>query len=32
MRISSGDVGAAMVELAEGDDWVRRAPYVSRAR
>ena len=28
-RISSGDVGAAMVELAENDAWVREAPYVS---
>jgi putative NADH-flavin reductase len=29
MRIPSGDVGAAMVELAEGSDWLRSAPYVS---
>lgn len=32
MRISSGDVGAAMVELAEGSEWVGRAPYVSSRR
>ena len=30
-RVTSGDVGAAMVELAEGDDWLRKAPYVSAA-
>jgi nucleoside-diphosphate-sugar epimerase len=28
-RINSGDVGAAMVELASGTDWLRQAPYVS---
>lgn len=31
-RVSSGDVGAAMVELATGDGWIREAPYVSRRR
>jgi putative NADH-flavin reductase len=30
-RISSGEVGAAMVELAANDAWVHQAPYVSRA-
>ena len=28
-RVSSGDVGAAMVALATGTDWRRAAPYVS---
>lgn len=28
-RVSNGDVGAAMVVLAEGSDWLRQAPYVS---
>lgn len=28
-RISSGDVGVAMVRLATSDAWLRRAPYVS---
>ncbi len=31
-RINSGDVGAAMVELAGGRDWLRQAPYVSVRR
>lgn len=30
--ISAGDVGAAMVELAAGTDWIRAAPYVSAGR
>lgn len=31
-RVTSGDVGTLMVELASGHEWVRRAPYVSRRR
>ncbi len=30
--ISSGDVGAAMVHLATGTEWIRAAPYVSAGR
>ena len=31
-RISSGDVGAAMVQLAASDEWLRQAPYVSQRK
>ncbi|MEO5987047.1 MAG: NAD(P)H-binding protein [Candidatus Limnocylindria bacterium] len=31
-RVTNGDVGVAMVRLAEGSDWLRHAPYVSAAR
>ena len=29
-RISSGDVGAAMVQLAASNEWLRQAPYLSQ--
>lgn len=31
-RVTNGDVGVAMVKLAEGSDWLRQAPYVSESR
>ncbi len=31
-RVTNGDVGVAMVRLAEGSEWLRQAPYVSAPR
>ncbi len=31
-RVTAGDVGIAMVRLAEGAEWLRAAPYVSEGR
>lgn len=31
-QVTRGDVGAAMVTLATGSDWLRHAPYVSESR